>query len=313
MDKKTRTEQLKGRLIEAVENSREFQQDAHTFVANLFKRLDNYRPVKELQRGESYPPHGRFLSGPDILTRPMFTVSAAPKGNDKILVMFSIDVESSNEIHRGNERMKAKAIEFAKHLIEKMTELGGDVRTRFERSVSFDVVFPYSKPKQSTSSSSGRFYDPYVEFKNRPGELARSARMGRVGAEFRGSYGGDASNYRESFSGYDNDEGDVDLEYMLDEQIEFHKQGQAAAQYKGSVNEMHAAKIRELEVKKKALKQSVLEGVDDMKLLRELLNEAEKKKKVGKKTAASVYHRDYLKTKNKPYRQYDPDDRKKSD
>lgn len=49
-----------------------------------------------------------------------------------------------------------------------------------------------------------------------------------------------------------------------------------------------------------------------MELLRELLNEAEKKKKVGKKTAALVYHRDYLKTKNKPYRQYDPDDRKKN-
>lgn len=29
---------------------------------------------------------------------------------------------------------------------------------------------------------------------------------------------------------------------------------------------------------------------------------------VGKKTAASVYHRDYVKTKNKPYRKYKKDE-----
>lgn len=37
----------------------------------------------------------------------------------------------------------------------------------------------------------------------------------------------------------------------------------------------------------------------------EVLSEAEKKKKPLKKAAASVYHRDYMKTKNKPYRKYD--------
>lgn len=46
----------------------------------------------------------------------------------------------------------------------------------------------------------------------------------------------------------------------IDKKIEFHKQGQAAAQYKGSMNKMHAAKIRELEAKKQALKQGVAEG-----------------------------------------------------
>ena len=47
----------------------------------------------------------------------------------------------------------------------------------------------------------------------------------------------------------------------IDKKIEFHKQGQAAAQYKGSMNKMHAAKIRELEAKKAALKkQGVAEG-----------------------------------------------------
>jgi hypothetical protein len=41
-----------------------------------------------------------------------------------------------------------------------------------------------------------------------------------------------------------------------------------------------------------------------MELLKELLNEAAKKKPL-KKAAKSVYHRDYVKTKNKPYRKYD--------
>lgn len=49
----------------------------------------------------------------------------------------------------------------------------------------------------------------------------------------------------------------------IDKKIEFHKQGQAAAQYKGSMNKMHAAKIRELEAKKQALKQGVAEGHDE--------------------------------------------------
>lgn len=37
----------------------------------------------------------------------------------------------------------------------------------------------------------------------------------------------------------------------------------------------------------------------------EILTEAKKKKPL-KKAAAAVYHRDYEKTKNKDYRQYDP-------
>jgi hypothetical protein len=49
----------------------------------------------------------------------------------------------------------------------------------------------------------------------------------------------------------------------IDKKIAFHKQGQAAAQYKGSMNKMHAAKIRELEAKKAALKQGVAEGAKE--------------------------------------------------
>lgn len=56
----------------------------------------------------------------------------------------------------------------------------------------------------------------------------------------------------------------------------------------------------------------------NMQLLRELLQldekaEAKKKKKVNRNAAASVYHRDYVKTKNKPYRKYDPSEHKKED
>lgn len=47
-----------------------------------------------------------------------------------------------------------------------------------------------------------------------------------------------------------------------------------------------------------------------MEMLKELLqlNEAEKKKKkkVSKSAVRAVYHRDYLKTKQKLYRKYDP-------
>jgi hypothetical protein len=48
----------------------------------------------------------------------------------------------------------------------------------------------------------------------------------------------------------------------------------------------------------------------EMSLLRELmqLDEGAKKKKPLKKAAKAVYHRDYVKTKNKPYRKYDPDE-----
>lgn len=53
-----------------------------------------------------------------------------------------------------------------------------------------------------------------------------------------------------------------------------------------------------------------------MELLRELLqlDEAGKeKKKTVKKAAQAVYHRDYLKTRKKPYRQYDSSEHKKED
>lgn len=49
-----------------------------------------------------------------------------------------------------------------------------------------------------------------------------------------------------------------------------------------------------------------------MEMLRELLQldeaEKKKKKKVSKVAAKAVYHRDYVKTKKKPYRKYDPDE-----
>lgn len=41
-------------------------------------------------------------------------------------------------------------------------------------------------------------------------------------------------------------------------------------------------------------------------LLQELWNWQPLDEKVGKKTAASIYHRDYMKTRKKPYRKYDP-------
>lgn len=52
-----------------------------------------------------------------------------------------------------------------------------------------------------------------------------------------------------------------------------------------------------------------------MKLLHELLDiilEAKKKAKkakVSKKIRSKVYHADYLRTKDKPYRKYDPNER----
>jgi hypothetical protein len=51
-----------------------------------------------------------------------------------------------------------------------------------------------------------------------------------------------------------------------------------------------------------------------MELLVELLgliDEAEKKAKVTKTLRQKVYHADYLKTKDKPYRQYERPKRKK--
>ena len=47
-----------------------------------------------------------------------------------------------------------------------------------------------------------------------------------------------------------------------------------------------------------------------MQLLKELLDldEGKKTKSQSKTTAQSVYHRDYMKTKKKPYRKYDPKD-----
>lgn len=52
--------------------------------------------------------------------------------------------------------------------------------------------------------------------------------------------------------------------------------------------------------------EQVIEVYEPMVLLREMwqLDEAKKKKPL-KAAAKSVYHRDYMKTKNKPYRKYD--------
>jgi hypothetical protein len=48
---------------------------------------------------------------------------------------------------------------------------------------------------------------------------------------------------------------------------------------------------------------------EPMALLKEMLQLDEAKKKVPlKKAAKSVYHRDYMKTRNKPYRKYSPED-----
>lgn len=57
------------------------------------------------------------------------------------------------------------------------------------------------------------------------------------------------------------------------------------------------------------------ESYQPMALLREMLLDEGKKVKVSKKTARAVYHRDYMKTRNKPYRKYDEDeyDRKKGE
>jgi hypothetical protein len=45
-----------------------------------------------------------------------------------------------------------------------------------------------------------------------------------------------------------------------------------------------------------------------MEFLRDLLEASKKKSKVSRTTARAVYHRDYVKTKKKPYRKYDPAD-----
>lgn len=47
----------------------------------------------------------------------------------------------------------------------------------------------------------------------------------------------------------------------IDKQIEFHKKGQAAAQYKGSMNKMHAKKIKDLVAKRDALKKDIKEEI----------------------------------------------------
>lgn len=49
---------------------------------------------------------------------------------------------------------------------------------------------------------------------------------------------------------------------------------------------------------------------EPMQFLKELLNlEEAAKKKPLKKAAKAVYHRDYMKTRNKPYRKYDAQER----
>lgn len=48
-----------------------------------------------------------------------------------------------------------------------------------------------------------------------------------------------------------------------------------------------------------------------MKFIKQLLDEDGSKKSVSRKAAKAVYHRDYVKTKKKPYRKYDPEDHKR--
>lgn len=51
-----------------------------------------------------------------------------------------------------------------------------------------------------------------------------------------------------------------------------------------------------------------LEGTavtENFSFIRELLSEDSKGKKKKRSTAASIYHRDYMKTRHKPYRKYD--------
>ena len=57
----------------------------------------------------------------------------------------------------------------------------------------------------------------------------------------------------------------------------------------------------------------VTESYAPMELLKEMLSLDEAKKVPLKKAARSVYHRDYLKTKNKPYRKYDSRKHEKSE
>lgn len=48
-----------------------------------------------------------------------------------------------------------------------------------------------------------------------------------------------------------------------------------------------------------------------MEFLRDLLEASKKKTKVSRTTASTVYHRDYVKTKRRPYRKYDPSEHAK--
>lgn len=51
-----------------------------------------------------------------------------------------------------------------------------------------------------------------------------------------------------------------------------------------------------------------------MELLKELMQINEKRAKTPlKKAARAVYHRDYVKTKNKKYRKYDPEEYQKKE
>lgn len=54
------------------------------------------------------------------------------------------------------------------------------------------------------------------------------------------------------------------------------------------------------------MEDQVIDHYEPLMFLRELfqLDEAKKKKSL-KSAAKSVYHRDYMKTRNKPYRKYD--------
>lgn len=66
------------------------------------------------------------------------------------------------------------------------------------------------------------------------------------------------------------------------------------------------AEVEEAQEALNAALASTNESYEPMKLLKEMYFLEEAKKVPLKKAAKSVYHRDYLRTKNKPYRKYDP-------
>jgi len=80
-----------------------------------------------------------------------------------------------------------------------------------------------------------------------------------------------------------------ETEADIDKKIAFHQQGQAAAQYKGSMNKMHAAKILELQAKKEALKkQGVAE--DEQKTVAKTWDQMTPKEKISGVKGRTVWN-----------------------